>query len=50
MLAAAPKASRLGETMAGRDRNPGSDAPGGPKAASGLGAAVDRLKAKGTRK
>lgn len=50
MLASAPKASRLGDVMGGRDRNPGSDAPGGSKAGTGLAAAVDRLNAKGARK
>jgi hypothetical protein len=32
MLAAAPKASRLGERMAGQDRNPGSSEGGGKAA------------------
>ncbi|HEV7278400.1 MAG TPA: S49 family peptidase [Devosiaceae bacterium] len=46
MLAAAPRKSRLGDAMQGRDRNPGSDTGGGSKASAGLGAAVDRLNAK----
>lgn len=43
LLGAAPKASRLGDAMAGRDRNPGRD---DGKAAGSLGAAVDRLNAR----
>ncbi len=45
MLAAAPRASRLADAMAGRDRNPGNDRDGSGKAKSGLGAAVDRMLA-----
>jgi signal peptide peptidase SppA len=44
MLAKSPKASRLGEAMAGRDKNPGADAPKGGSG-KGLAAAVDRLVA-----
>lgn len=46
MLAAAPRKSRLGDAMAGRDRNPGRDAPNAGKAGAGLAAAVDRMNAK----
>jgi signal peptide peptidase SppA len=45
MLAAAPKASRLADAMAGRDQNPGSP-DGGGNAGAGLAAAVDRVIAK----
>lgn len=48
MLASAPKGSRLANSMAGRDRNPGRDGGDGAKAGTGLGAAVDRLNAKAT--
>lgn len=44
MLAAAPKGSRLAESMSGKDRNPGTS--GENKAGAALGAAVDRLNAK----
>lgn len=43
MLAAAPKGSRLGAAMEGRDHNPGHDGPSSSKAGAGLGAAVDRM-------
>lgn len=48
LLAAAPKASRLSEAMAGKDHNPG---PGdaGTADGAGLSAAVDRLNAKTKR-
>lgn len=45
MLGDAPKGSALGNAMQGRDQNIGGD---GGKAATGLGAAVDRLNAKRT--
>lgn len=49
LLASAPKASRLADAMAGKDRNPGND--GGQNRAEGnLGGAVDRLLAKQGRK
>jgi cobalamin biosynthesis protein CobT len=41
-LKAAPKSSRLGEAMSGRDMNPGAG-DSGKGAGSGLGAAVDEL-------
>lgn len=47
LLGSAPKASRLGDAMAGRDRNPGRD---GSAAKGGLGAAVDRLNVKRQQK
>jgi ClpP class serine protease len=46
MLAAAPKGSRLGQAMAGRDRNPGASHGSGKASAKGLASAVDRYNAK----
>jgi signal peptide peptidase SppA len=48
MLAAAPKGSRLGNVMSGRDRNPGTDSGGDGRsqANAGLAAAVDRMNEK----
>lgn len=46
MLSTAPRASRLADAMAGRDRNPGADTGANAKAGEGLAAAVDRLNAK----
>lgn len=48
MLADAPKAKPLAESMAGRDHNPGRDAGEPSKGSAGLGAAVDRMNAKKT--
>ncbi|MBI4921864.1 MAG: S49 family peptidase [Devosia nanyangense] len=50
MLAAAPKGSRLGDAMAGRDHNPGADGADAGKPAAGLGTAVDRMLARTGRK
>ncbi|WP_127142848.1 S49 family peptidase [Pelagibacterium montanilacus] len=48
MLGAAPRGSRLGSAMDGRDRNPGAS-HGGAKSGQGLAAAVDRLNSKRKR-
>lgn len=46
MLAAAPKGSRLGNAMAGRDKNPGASHGGAAASARGLASAVDRFNAR----
>lgn len=46
MLASAPKGSRLGAQMAGRDKSPGSGGSAAAGSAKGLASAVDRFNAK----